>query len=241
MDSERMINTFDADKVKKLEVETVCADVFFEPSSDGEIRVEAENLWDGIYTCELKGERLEVSYEHPRKAVSFRNNIDTRIILFLPANLALEQIELENGAGNVKSANVPISCKEMEVEIGAGKWKAEGISVSGRLYIKVGAGNVKIKNIKSGELDIECGVGNCIFEGRVDGNMKVECGVGNCKLKLENKESDFNYDISCALGKVSVNGTRIKNLGSERLHRDGTALAKAVLECGLGNISVETA
>lgn len=241
MSSEKITNTFETDKVKNLIVEVACAEVIFEKSVDSQIYVEAEDVKEGIYNCEIRGDRLVVTYEFPRKVVSYCNEIDTRIRLFLPTALLLERVELEIGAGSMKAVDMPVSCQDMSVDVGAGKWKAEQLSVSGCLDIKVGAGKVSAKTMRAGKLHIDCGVGDCTYEGEVNGDITVNCGVGNCKLKLDNKESDFNYDISCALGKVSINGTKVKHLGSERLHAGGNVLGMAVLECGLGKITMETA
>ena len=77
--------------------------------------------------------------------------------------------------------------------------RAAGLQVSGRLDLQVGAGEVKMKTATVGTLNLECGVGACVYRGCVNEDIKVDCGVGSCKFELDNKESDFNYDVSCAL------------------------------------------
>lgn len=240
MSSEKRISIFETDVVKNLEVEAACANVFFTKSQDRQIHVEAEETGRGRYCCEVRGETLVVTYEIPKKLISFHSDPTARIWIFLPAELALEQVVLEIGAGNMKIEGVPLSCRNMSVEVGAGKWEAEQLLVSEQLEMEIGAGKAEVKQADAGTLNIDCGVGDCTYEGRVNGDIKVECGVGNCKLNLDNKESDFSYDISCALGSVSVNGNRVKSIGSQNISTGGNPQGKAVLECGIGNILVVT-
>ena len=142
------------------------------------------------------------------------------MIIYLPADLSLEHAVLEIGAGSLYLDAVPVTCENMDVEIGAGKTKMKGVT--------------------TGRLNVECGVGSCVYEGRVNGDIKVNCGVGNCSFQLENKEGDFNYDVSCAVGNVRINGNRLKGLASKKSYKNESALGTAILECGVGNIEFRT-
>lgn len=241
MEHEKITNSFEAETVKNLEVEAACAEVFFGKSPDGQIHVEAEDTEKGRYLCELRGEKLAVIYQTPIKFISIHSGPAARIRIFLPAELELDRAELEIGAGDMRIEEVPLSCRNMSVEVGAGKWEAEKLLVSEKFTMEIGAGKARAKGMNAGTLDIDCGVGECILEGEVHGDIRVDCGVGNCKLKLDNEESDFSYDISCALGNVSVNGNKIKNIGAQNISPGGNPKGKAVLECGIGNIQIVTA
>lgn len=234
-------NSFAANQVTDMEIEAACARVVFKEAAGDAIRVEAENLLDGDYTCELRGNRLVVIYEvHGRWNIGSSNIDRTYITLYIPANHVFGHIELKIAAGRIQMEEVPVSCGYMDAELGAGKWKAERLLVTGRLSIEAGAGKAKLQNVKAGSLEVECGAGECVYEGRVEGDVKVECGVGKCELYLQNKESDFDYDISCALGSVRVNGSKIKSMGSQKRRQGTDVLGKAVLECGVGKIVLET-
>lgn len=234
------LSTFATEEVKKLKIETACADVIFDTTEDNQVRVEAENLSDGIYTCQLRGDRLVVFYELPEKIAVCRNHIDTRITLYFPKGFVFENVKMETGAGNIFMERFPVSCESMEIKIGAGKCRADQLSVEKKLYVNVGAGKAKLYTAKAGTLSIDCGVGDCIYEGSVNGDVDVNCGVGKCELKLDNQENDFNYDISCGLGKVSVNDRKIKLIGSEKRSMGGDVLGTVRLQCGVGKIELMT-
>lgn len=87
-------------------------------------------------------------------------------------------------------------------------------------------------------MDVSCGVGNFNYQGKLSGDSKIECGMGNCKLQLDQKESDFGYDMKLGMGKIVVNNRSIKNKET-RIRRENTQ-GTLSLECGMGKIEVET-
>ena len=237
METEMKVNTFEADEVKSLQMDIAAAIVKTREAAGGEIRVEAKNLQEGRYTCELESGKLVIAYKM-KGGMHFRSSLheETQIVLYLPADQVLEHVTLEIGAGEMSMDAVPVSCSKMKVEIGAGKWKAAQLTVSGRLKVEIGAGKAKMKDVTAGRVDIDCGVGSCVYKGRINGDVKVDCGVGNCSFELENKESDFNYDVSCAMGRIRINDNKMRSLAAKKVCKNEKVLGTAVLECGLGSI-----
>jgi len=234
-------NTFMPDIIKNLEIRVVAANVQIKCSEDTQIYVEAENLQEMDYTCEVQNQKLVVLYgvEGKKHLVNF-NWKEAQIVLYFPRGKTFEHIALEIGAGNMDMKEVPVLCNKMEAEIGAGKWRAARLQVLGRLDLQIGAGEVKMKAATVGTLNLECGVGSCIYRGCVTEDIKVDCGVGSCKFELDNNESDFNYDVSCALGNVRINKSSIRCLGSKKVYSDRRAKGTVTLKCGLGNIELDT-
>lgn len=239
MSTEITTDTFETDLVKDLEVDISSAKVLFQKNFDNKIQVTAENVTEGRYDCQLNGNRLVVSYRCSRISLLPRLHYMTpEITLYLPPDLALERVKLDVGAGKVFMEEILFSCQKMHANLGAGQWYARQLSVSDSLHIETGAGNVRLEKTTTDNFQLECGAGSCSFEGRIGKNMKISCGVGSCTLLLENKEDDFDYNISCALGKINVNGNGIKGSGSTRTAHTAHSLGTAILECGIGNIEL---
>lgn len=234
-------NTFMPETIKNFEIRVAIANVQIKRSEDALIQVEAKNLQDMDYTCEVWGQKLVVLYgvEGKKHLINF-NWKEAQIVLYFPKGKTFEHITLEIGAGNMNMKEIPILCNDMEAEIGAGKWRATRLTVSDRLNLQIGAGEVKMKAATVGTLNLECGVGACIYKGCVAKDIKVDCGVGSCKFQLDNKESDFNYEVSCALGNVRINKSSIRCLGSKKIYSDRKANGTVMLKCGLGNIELDT-
>ena len=217
---ETKTNTFAADEVKRLELRVAAADVEIKEAASREIRVDAEHTEEGQYCCELRDGTLVVHYQLRNALINLSSHPTVRITLYIPSRMFFASIVLEAGAGKVRMEEVPLSCEKLNADIGAGK--------------------AKMTDVTAGSLNVHCGVGKSVYKGRVNGDLKVSCGVGSCKFRLENKESDFDYKLSCALGSIQLNGSKIGCLGTQKIHSDGKALGKAVLDCGLGSIEVDT-
>lgn len=241
MDKTVRTDTFAADDVKGLELRIAAAVVRTEVAAGREIRVEARNLQEDRYTCGLRSGKLVIAYK-TGGVVNLHHfgGDETEITVYLPAGLSLEGAVLEIGAGSMELDAVPLSCAEMKVEIGAGEWKAAQLSVSDSLNVEIGAGKAKMKGVTAGSLRIDCGVGSSVYKGRVNGDIKVNCGVGSCCFQLTNQECDFNYDVSCAVGSIRINDSKLKSFASKKCCKNDAALGTAVLECGLGNIEFRT-
>ncbi len=236
-----MTNTFPSYQVKKLELQAGFAHVIFNTAPDEVIQVTAEDLADGTYLCEMQDDKLVVSYKPYNRIVHFPKHTKTQITLLLPESFMFEHISLNLGAGKMNTEHFPLSCHDMNVVIGVGKWKAKQLSVTHNLHVEVGAGSVNLKQTKSGTLRLDCGAGECFYNGEIGGGFQIDCAVGHCALQLTNKEQDFNYDISCALGEVKINGQGIRSVGFEKHRFHENALGNAVLQCGVGKITLETA
>lgn len=100
--------------------------------------------------------------------------------------------------------------------------------------------NHHLENMHVRNLAIECGVGKCHYEGVLEHDMKVQCGVGQVEAELDAEESDYNYSISCALGKIKINDNSMGTFASEKTIQHANARGNIALECGLGNIHVTT-
>ena len=237
---ETKTNTFVADEVKCLELRVAAASVEIKEAASGEIRVVAENTEEGQYRCELRDGTLVVQYQFRNALINLPSHPTVHIILYIPLGMFFTDIVLEAGAGKVRMEEVPLSCEKLNADIGAGKWKAAGLLVQKKLDVEIGAGKAKMTEVTAGSLNVRCGVGKSIYKGRVNGDLKVSCGVGSCKFRLENKESNFDYKLSCALGSIQLNGSKIGCLGTQKIHSNEKVLGKAVLDCGLGSIEVDT-
>ena len=238
---EKTVNTFSPCHVKNLDLQAGFAQVIFNTAPDEIIQITAENLADGTYLCEMQDDKLVVSYKPYNRIVHYPKHIKTQITLLLPESLMLDRISLNLGAGKMDMEHFPLSCHDMDVAIGAGKWIAKQLSAAQNLHIEVGAGSVNLKQTKSGTLRVNCGAGECFYNGEINGSFQVDCAVGHCAFQLANKEQDFDYDISCALGEVKINGRGMRSISLEKHRFHENALGKAVLQCGVGKITLETA
>lgn len=234
---------FSVEEIKELVVETGAAEVKLLASEDeASVKVVLVSGKEEEFHAEMEENRLEVVYEkHGKQHIvncSGKQEL-AGIMLYLPAGFHVEAAKMSVAAGNMKIEQGALAAEKLQMEVGAGKLKAENI-VTGKLKLEVGAGKVKLKNMHVKELSIECGVGECHYEGILDGNANVGCGVGTVELELLAQESDYNYKVSCALGKVQINENNIGSFASDRTIEHADARGNIKMDCGLGKIKVKT-
>ena len=209
--------TFLAEEIKDIRIKIGAANLILQKTEDlNELKVILLKGEKKYYNITQKENKLNITYNKNKRGS--REETD-EIIVQIPENKQFEN---------------------MSVSIGAGKLTAENITVMECLELEVGAGNASLCDIQAEDVSIECGVGKCDYEGRIEHNLTVQCGVGQVKLALDAKESDYNYKVSCALGKVKMNDHAIGTFISEKTIQNPDAKGTVALECGLGTIEIET-
>lgn len=210
---------FETAEVKNLEIKSACADFRILEASDDKISVLAERVEDGLYFCKNANGTLQIHYDVKRRMIDHRNHNHPQIDVYLPAGMIFSNVNLEMGVGSLA---------------------AENIQIGEKLTVDIGAGEVKLERVTAKEVVAECGVGKFSMRGSVGGNMTVNCGLGECGIQLDGKENDYNYDISCALGKININGNSGGHFASTKRMMNTNVIGTIKLECGLGTIKLET-
>lgn len=202
------------------------------------------------YLCELKDGMLRVKTGNVNITISLFGDDKTfhkgdiekdTVTITVPVGMCFSELELSIGAGNAKLLNDTTVYEHVEIEVGAGKLQMNVLNVDGHVDLEVGAGSAEIKTFKAKTADFECGVGRMNISGSVDGNINVNCGVGSIEMYLDAVESDYNYDISCAVGSVMINGSKRGGMfASASRVCSPSAKGNIALSCGVGKIELNT-
>ena len=232
---------FQAEEVKELDIEIGAADVILQPSEDETVKAVLVDGRADEFKAELVENRLEVSYEKrgDHYTINSKKEMD-EIHIYIPEHFKAERTIMTIGAGTIRSELPSLVAEEMKLKVGAGKLKAESMTVNENMSVEVGAGKVKLKKMHVKNMSIECGVGECRYEGSLEHDATVGCGVGNVELELTAQESDYNYKVSCGLGKVKINDSRFGSFASDKSIQNVNAKGNIKLDCGLGKITVKT-
>ena len=140
-----------------------------------------------------------------------------RVLITVPTYTELNKFTLKMGAGDFKSKDVDIKCS-------AGS-------------ITVGAGSVRIANVKGGELDFRCGMGTLEYKGSVTGNSDIDCGMGSLKLSLDGNEEDYSYDLKLGIGDFKIN--KDKRGGFYQSVMNGRKKNHFSVNCGMGSVNIK--
>lgn len=108
----------------------------------------------------------------------------------------------------------------------------------GNLELELAAGNVKsTAKLNADEVDISVNAGNLTIKNITATEMDIETDAGNTELTLPGSTTDYNYDLSCSLGRIEFNG-QSKNGVEKNYTKNNHADRDISIECSAGNISV---
>lgn len=231
---EQKTDYFFAEDVTDLAIDAGCAQITVE-MADGieQIQVDARTEPDADYRCENTGGKLAISYRWRH----MQGGADTAYIaLLLPKKKPFKTFVLKLGAGKADLRRSEICCGRLKIETGAGSIQTGGLRVNGTLAVESGAGNVEMESVYAEQAEVSCGVGNFSMNGKIEHDLQLSCGVGACDIRLEGNEQDYDYNVSCGLGKVRVNGNDISGIAGKQKQNNPNAVGKIHISCGLGKV-----
>lgn len=222
-----------ADDIRNLEL-TLGAGRFIvreKEASDGVIEISMK----GIGKCSQYIEDGTLHVEGFKGLKVLGNEAASNLIIVeIPSGKSFHEIEVTIGAGIMEISAIKVN--EIDVTIGAGELTMKEIDAED-FSAEIGAGRLETENISTREADLSVGMGECIFRGAVLKDLDAECNMGNMELYLKGEEKDYNYDVECAAGNISVGGLSFTALDAER-RIDNGAGGTLEISCTMGNVAV---
>lgn len=220
-----------AEDVTQLQIDVGGAALYFLESENNNFGV--KRTGKGNYRYDISGGRFYLESGTNRHIVSTGNN--EKLYLYIPKGLALDQLSVCVGAGVAELGE--LSAQEIDMEVGAGMISADRINCQS-LDVETGAGRVTLNGIEAGEMSLIVGAGYAYAEGSVSHDLNVECGIGVVELKVQEAFEDFNYNINCAAGSVTL-GNRSYSVFADDKYINNKAPAECSLDCAMGSVSMK--
>jgi len=211
--------SFESSDVKNMSLDFGAADVVM--ISGSRYQVETRYVEEGGLACFLTSDgtlyvnnsrRLNLNFlSHDRRFKSV-----PRILITVPENADLYNLNIHVGAGNFRSQNVTLRCQNGNLE--------------------VSAGNLVLKDLLGGKIDLRCGMGNLEMDGSLNGKSNIDCGMGNIKLNLRGSSEDYSFDARVGLGEFRFND--IKKSGICQEYGKQKKTNHFSVNCGMGSVSI---
>lgn len=254
-EGEKEKTAYSASDVRNLDIECGGNNLVIQESADDYIWIARDSeAWPVRYKLQNGTFRL-YSEKTFRWWGDWRWNDRTKrtIYLYLPKDMSLESIDLEIGAGAMES--IALEADEIDVEVDAGtavikslygkevelSVNAGGMEVGDvtarELSAKTGAGSLVIQNFAAEDITLDASAGSLDLEGAIGRNADIECEAGSIHMTLQGAESDYDYELECSIGEISIGGSTYRDLRSEKSIRNG---GQGVLdvECSVGSIEI---
>lgn len=218
-------------EITSLEIEAGGCYFAVKESGDENFYVEAEKV--GKFQAYVKSGILHINTTTSEKKWSDLSK--SKVVLYVPAGCRFERAEVQLGAGALDFPGLQAS--EASLEVGAGRITSTGITVS-NLEVSVGAGQIELKDMDVSELEASVSVGEMVADGEIRQSLTAECAMGNFELLLAGAQEDYNFNLSGAMGNVSLGGEGYGGFASERRIDNGSD-RQIEVECSMGNVSIQ--
>lgn len=235
IDSDELVYEYAIADIKKLDLDISAAELSFtEGTKNDSVVVRLHDCKGRYYEGGVSGDTLKVEYNQ-RHDFAVNNE---HIIIEIPSGVTFEKMDIDVGATNAEFSLRNVSCDTLLLDVGAGNIVADGFEVKEYMEVNAGVGNVEINGGTYRDITLECGMGNFSMEGTLEGNLVAECGMGSMDLELKGDADAYNYDLSCGMGELNVNGTKYSSIaGSHKVKNEG-AIGTIRLECGMGDLDL---
>ncbi len=157
-----------------------------------------------------------------------------RITFYIPEGARFDGADIEVGAGRLEFDR--LQADKVDLEVGAGQITLKDLQTE-EMEVSVGLGQIELKEVTVGELEAEVGMGDFTFSGALDGDANMACSMGNVTLQLEGSQQDFNYELSKALGNVTLGNSSSSGFSSQK-YIDNNSHKTIDIDCAMGNVSV---
>lgn len=222
--SEEMIGTkFDTQNVTVLDIDTQYTDLKLKVGEYLLAETNNKNI-----SCTQDNNTIKIKEKHTN---IFAKSSGAELIVYIPEDIKLENIKIENGAGKIEIEN--IKTEKLDLDLGAGDTNITNLNVLSKTDIQTGAGNLEIYSGIINNLNLEMGAGNVDISSNITGKSNIEAGVGNLNLNINGSKEDYELDIEKGLGEIRIDGQKIS--GSTKY---GTGNNRMKVEAGIGNINI---
>ncbi len=145
------------------------------------------------------------------------------------------ELNVESAASVVDLKHLVVSDVELEISAGTITWSE---LQTGELKIEMSAGTVTGENtVVSGSTDIGLSAGTVNLNGVLGTETDIEMLAGLVNISLADAETDYNYDVSCAGGSVTIGNQASAGL-AKTFEIKNNALKNIDVECSMGAVNI---
>lgn len=217
-----LINKEISSNITSLDIEVGAVDLVIKKGNS--FKIETDNKYIKV---QEKNSKLSIS---ERDHITFFNNDQNNLIIYIPENYLFQNIKLEAGTGKLDIEELIVN--SLELEFGAGKTIINNLIVNNYTEIDSGVGEVDILDGSLTNLDLESGVGKFSLNSKLIGNTKIEAGVGDINLNILGNINDYKIVTTTGIGNIKINGSTV----TKTIYGNGNN--NIVIEGGIGSINI---
>ena len=206
-----------------------------------EFRVEAKNIAEEYFTCELSGKTLTVSErwggDFARNLARGLNLFDygPEITLYIPRGFQASSVNLSVSAGKCEIGG--LSATEVDIDISAGECIIDSIK-AGRMDVEISAGSLTVYSMTADNCDVSISAGRAYIGGEITKKADVSCSAGSIQLELTGAKNEYSFNVDVGVGNIIIGGSNYGGLGASATMKGDSGAADISLRCSAGEVVV---
>lgn len=221
---QKIDNSLKYQSIKELKIRADFCEIRFVDSDEKKITVDSSRLENvkGVHIDVIEGDdSLEINVDNEHHGYHHKkgfNHKDRVLYVNIPKDYQFENVEIELDAGRVEADTL----------------------YTDLLDIRLSAGECEIDDMVVGDVKSNIAMGRLELSGIVSRDINVDCGAGQVDIELDDEVDNYNYDVKCQAGIISIGGAQYKGVGASD-HVDHGAGKNIYLDCGAGQIEIDFA
>lgn len=199
------VETREFEQIENLEIKVETSKLII--TQGDSFKVEVEGRKEDISTT-VNGNTLKIK-EKGHWPHIFNEESYTKITIYIPEDISLRKVKIENGAGNATIG--AFQTRSLDINMGVGTFLIDGKVIAQNVEIDGGAGKLEIRNCDFTNLDLDGGVGSTYINGILRGSSKIDCGVGKLELSLQGEAQDYRITTKTGLGNIYLNNDKCQD------------------------------
>lgn len=223
--AEMVITTFENAEIYTLNIDIAATNLIIKQGEILKIETDNSNI-----DCEQSNEELKIN-EKNYNWFSY-NNLEKKLILYIPEDLEFEKVKINAGAGKINLDE--LNTQKLMFELGAGECEIQNLNVSKECEIEGGAGKVTVFSGTINDLDFDMGMGETNITANLVGKNEINAGVGELNIKLQGEKDSYKIQADKGIGSIKIDGKEVSN---GDVYGDGKNYIE--VDGGLGSINIE--
>lgn len=224
--SEAQVITNDNDILTSIIVDSKSSDVVIKTGDKFSVETNNKNV-----SYENENGKVLVK-ERKITKLFWRDKNEGTITVTIPSNITLDSFVLNSGFGLITVDG--IVANHTDFSLGAGSVKISNIKSLVETKINGGAGEVLIDNSILTNVDFDLGVGRTTINAYMYGSSKIDAGIGEVNINLLDSVDKYRVKVDKGIGSVKYNG---ENVGNTTI---GTGINYIDIDGGIGSINITT-
>lgn len=244
VDSEQYVFSREKDGIQRMDLDVYYGTVYIQENMENteEFRVEVEYRKKNHrrkVEAFMDGETLKIEETGSKHSI---HNDSTRITIRVPSDMkemneVFKEISLKQDAGEI-IVNMPLTAEQININVNAGECEvAEKLKALEKFKADVGAGELELEEVETREIDLSANVGQITADQITADLIDINCGIGSIEAEAVGTEQDYNYEVKCDVGDVTIADSSFSGLGNKR-KIENNAGKEIRVECNIGEVEV---